>query len=1248
MRRLPTPVVVLLLACLPAAAADTGLLFLVERQAPTDRQALLAQGLPVVAETNCCLLLEGTEADLARARALGLAPEVIDRDTEGRDYVIAGTRPDSDLATAASIATTLLARENWLLLRIPAGADLAPLAEARLLLSRVGHEPLAPPAPDSPAAQINAADPLVQKIVEAVSPAAVDGYWLHLTQNEPTKTRYSTSQGCRDAAAYCRDTFLSLGLGAELQTWSANHAPNAIGTRVGAINPDEVYIVIGHLDDLPSSGPAPGADDNASGTVNVLESARAMNCWAYKNTIKYIACTGEESGLLGSDAYAADALARGENIQGVINMDMIAWAGNGVPNPENLDLDYDGPSQGLAERFARCAGDYGTGLVVNAIYCPSLHASDHDPFWRRGWKAVCGITDNEGYCGQAGNYPYYHQSTDTIANCGEKAFFYSVVRTSVATLAELAQPFKVAFDRNAYACGSSLRVLVGDADLDTDPGSPQSVQVAVWSTTEPVPEILTLVEDGPDSMIFSGSLPTTNAPAQPGDGLLSIAAGDALHARYVDAFDCDGALDVPYEASALVDCVLPAISNVHDTGVSDTQATIQWGTDEASDSQVVWGPVPPPGTTTAKPALVTDHTLTLTGLSACTVYYYEVRSSDEAGNTARADNGGGYYHFETLGNFGSGLQPCHAGRVSQDAATWSCADVASFRLVDMDLNRDAGAAETAIVEVTSSSEFAGETVLLTETGPNSSTFTGSIATAAGAPVPDGLLQLAHGDTITVSYADEDDGTGATAMSFATALADCAGPPIGSLRVDTITDARATIRFTTAEPGDTVVEWGTTPALGQLASDAALTTSHALTLNRFDACGTAYFRVRSTDAFGNTVTADDGGAPFRFQTGEIPGLYWHDSFDKAPTGWQLGGEWEIGAPQGRGGSGGGAPDPAVAYNHSQVLGHDLTGRGTYPGDYEASRTEAATSPYLDATTWRNTKLLFMRRLNSGRNDDASIWIWTPTGLPVWRSQNQQVSEFAYQQMTYDVSAMADGKPAIRLQFQQKSDGSGQFSGWNIDEVIFKDGTLPDYGPCGGCGAAPSFAGATGATDDDPCADSAVTIRWNAAVAWGTADGGSYAVYRDTAPGFTPGPGNLLAHGVAGLSYQDLSAPPDQAFYYLVRAENNETCAGGPHNGGLVDANTTYVAGRDDTAQALPAEVAGMRVQLVGRAHVRLDWDAASGAAGYAVYRSPDAAPGDFALVATPAAGWWEDIGAGANRETYFYAVRGRNACGQEGP
>ena len=53
-----------------------------------------------------------------------------------------------------------------------------------------------------------------------------------------------------------------------------------------------------------------------------------------------------------------------------------------------------------------------------------------------------------------------------------------------------------------------------------------------------------------------------------------------------------------------------------------------------------------------------------------------------------------------------------------------------------------------------------------------------------------------------------------------------------------------------------------------------------------------------------------------------------------------------------------------------------------------------------------------------------------------------------------------------------------AGWNLDRLIVRDTSFGEYGPCGGCGGAPSFGGVQTVADDNPCADrsrKAVSIR-----------------------------------------------------------------------------------------------------------------------------------------------------------------------------
>jgi len=1269
--RILIPLAVLLLACFfTAAPADASIrsLVLVERKTNSDLTTLVGRDQAVVMELATVLLLEADAGQLQRLGEDGWAPQVLDKDTSGDDYLIVGLRPDSDMRFLSSAGDLLAERENWLLLRVPRGTSLEPFGEARTFVTRVSHEPLLSPrasahpeapSPTGPAsappksgtdASPDAANPIVQKIVNSVSNATIDATWSDLASNPPTGTRYSTAQGCRDASQYCSDTYSSLGVPNTFQTWNGSHAPNAIGTHTGAIAPDEVYIVIGHLDDLPSSGLAPGGDDNGSGSVLVLESARALSCWAYRSTLKFINCTGEEQGLLGSTAYATDAQARGENILGVINMDMPGWEGNGIPNPENLDVDYDSGSQWLGEKFAAAATTYGTGLAVDAFLCPSLSASDHYPFWQRGWSAICGITDNEDYCGHGGNYPYYHTSDDTIAHCGNKSFFYSVVRTSIATAAELAQPFKIAFRTPSVACDGTPEILLGDRNLNSNPALAETVAVTVESSTEPTPETILLNEQGISSMMFAGTVQTTSGPAVHGDGLLSVGPGDLVTARYTDALDCDGAVNAPYSATAAVDCAAPAISNVSTSGVTDVQAVVTWTTNEASDGEVLFGDGIPPTRSATGAGGVTAHQVTLTGLTQCTVYYFKVTSSDPAGNTTADDNGGLSYHFETLGNFPGGMQPCHAGRVSLDRNAYACSASVTAQVIDLDLNANPSSVETVAVGATSSTETTPETFLLTETGPNTSTFTGAIPTSPSAVAHDGTLQLRDGDLVTVTYQDANDGTSAAALSFATALGDCTGPKITALAVSDLPPGRVRFTWTTSEPAGSRVDWGATSALGSSVSGSALVTSHTLDLTGLDFCAAYFFKVSSTDGYGNLAVDDRGGLLHAFETGDVPGRFFFDNFE-TDKGWTLTGEWQRATPAGRGNPSG--HDPSSPWSGSVSLGNDLTGLGANSGDYEPSSSTSATSPTLNCQTLHNGRLIIRRWLNvQGRpNDTARLTVQRGASItPLWQNPlGSGVFDSSWSLESYDISLAADGKTNVKIVFDLTADSATQYGGWTIDDLLIKDGSLPDAATCGGCAKKPSFAGVATVTDANACGDSGIALTWQPAAAWGSSGSGTYAVYRDVTPGFTPSSANRLVAGLTALAWTDASAPNGTLSYYIVRAENNEVCSTGPNNGGVQDDNTVSRFARDDVSQPAPGDVgATLLAKGVNDVHLRLDWQPASGATSHRVYRSDNPRMTGAALVGTTTMTLFEDQGELVNANSRYYLVRGVNSCGAEGP
>jgi hypothetical protein len=84
-----------------------------------------------------------------------------------------------------------------------------------------------------------------------------------------------------------------------------------------------------------------------------------------------------------------------------------------------------------------------------------------------------------------------------------------------------------------------------------------------------------------------------------------------------------------YEATYAVDDTAPTISNVVASAHGDGTADITWDTDEASTSSVDYGTTPNDlNQNQSSPALVTSHSLQLTGLAPNTAYYYRVTSAD--------------------------------------------------------------------------------------------------------------------------------------------------------------------------------------------------------------------------------------------------------------------------------------------------------------------------------------------------------------------------------------------------------------------------------------------------------------------------------------------------------------------------------------------------------------------------------------------------------------------------------------------
>ncbi len=206
----------------------------------------------------------------------------------------------------------------------------------------------------------------------------------------------------------------------------------------------QLVIVGAHMDSTAgfepgysaSSDAAPGCDDNGSGTAALLSLARYFRSLAGRltHTVRFCFFNAEESGLLGSKAYAADLKGQNAPIKAVVCADMIGFNADanrlfeihaGYTDPAIRDL-----SMPLANRLAAAAAEYGVlapaqiyrgtswnGAPDRDVYDGAINRSDHAAFHQQGYGAVLASEDffaNYSTEPLADPNPNYHRQSDQV------------------------------------------------------------------------------------------------------------------------------------------------------------------------------------------------------------------------------------------------------------------------------------------------------------------------------------------------------------------------------------------------------------------------------------------------------------------------------------------------------------------------------------------------------------------------------------------------------------------------------------------------------------------------------------------------------------------------------------------------------------------------------------------------------------------------------------------------------------------
>ncbi len=156
---------------------------------------------------------------------------------------------------------------------------------------------------------------------------------------------------------------------------------------------DQAVLLGGHYDHLGVRAPVNGdsiyngAEDNASGTAAVLTAAEAFvrSGASFPRSILFMAFGAEESGLLGSEAFAAKPTLPLRNLAAVFNMDVMNLYGR-TTDISALGLDQ----STLGDAFRVAAKAEGLEVVTNedALLQGSFFRSDHFPFAKAGVPAI--------------------------------------------------------------------------------------------------------------------------------------------------------------------------------------------------------------------------------------------------------------------------------------------------------------------------------------------------------------------------------------------------------------------------------------------------------------------------------------------------------------------------------------------------------------------------------------------------------------------------------------------------------------------------------------------------------------------------------------------------------------------------------------------------------------------------------------------------------------------------------------------
>jgi hypothetical protein len=281
--------------------------------------------------------------------------------------------------------------------------------------------------------------PIINTVSNEIDKASIRTHLARLTGASPaplangtvTIAERGSVNGRRAAAEYMELSFEEVGVPARILEFDLDgrRGYNVEATLRGTGGGKHLW-VSAHLDSVHNAG----ANDDASGLVSLLMTARALERLDLKHTVHFVAYDLEEVGLVGSSVYLRDVVSPiraqegDEAIIGNLNSDIIGYEAD-EPDAEIVTC---GRGDTIADAVLRASEAIDSPVEINETCLPGR--SDHRRFWDAGLPAAWMFER-----GEDDPYPWTHEPGDTMDKVNI-AYLRSMIQLNAAATALLAAP----------------------------------------------------------------------------------------------------------------------------------------------------------------------------------------------------------------------------------------------------------------------------------------------------------------------------------------------------------------------------------------------------------------------------------------------------------------------------------------------------------------------------------------------------------------------------------------------------------------------------------------------------------------------------------------------------------------------------------------------------------------------------------------------------------------------------------------